>query len=219
MIHHDPITAEPYIRLPPPLSHIILTPPRLLHVHAGQDETPKENKNEGTPSPADISSITSALNDARVFPFLEGPPYPYLEENAVSIIRSGYLEAQHILLQHAEERHQQQQEGRKGQWVDGCPFRDIRDSSLPTTTTTSSESDRGSSSIAHALKIGDFKIARYAFYEFPHGSEQRRDARVRNEALPAGDEAVEWGVGCTFPFSFLSLCFQKKRRKKKRKKS
>jgi hypothetical protein len=194
MIQHDPITAEPYIRLPPPLSHIILTPPRLHHAEDSPFTDKDDNENEkGTPPPADISSITTALNDPRVYLNLEGPPYPYLDSHAASNIRSGYFETQRILQRAAVKE--------EGEWVDGCPFRDIRDTSISTSNESSG------SSIAHALKIGDFRIARYAFYKFPHGSDQRRDARMRNEALPAGDEAVEWGVGCTSPTFFLRFLF------------
>lgn len=193
MIHHDPLTSEPYIRLPPPLSHIILTPPR-LDLSSSSSSSAEE---QGTPTAADVAAITTTLNDPLVFPWLESPPYPYLPEHADSIIRAGYAEAQQLLKSAETEK-----------WVDGCPFRDIRDTSsscLPTGPEGNNNSDESDDddAIQKARKIGDFKIARYAFYEFAHGSAERRDAQRRNEALKAGDGMVEWGVGCISPFSPL----------------
>src|ERR1700761_5386068 len=58
----DPNTDEPFLRLPKPLENIIITPPRL--------------------SDADV--IIVYLNDPRVYMTLEGAPYPYTEEDAIS---------------------------------------------------------------------------------------------------------------------------------------
>lgn len=57
----DPLTKEPFLRLPEPHSDIILTPPRL----------------------SDAESIVPILNDPLVYPTLEGPPYPYEHQFAI----------------------------------------------------------------------------------------------------------------------------------------
>jgi len=54
-------TGEPFLRLLPPHSNIILTPPRAT------DE--------------DISAAVEILNDMRVVRWLSGPPYPYTAEH------------------------------------------------------------------------------------------------------------------------------------------
>ncbi|THH10212.1 hypothetical protein EW146_g8443 [Bondarzewia mesenterica] len=53
-------TGQPYLRLPAPHTHIILTPTRL----------------------ADIPFVVEILNDPRVYKWLYTPPWPYLPEHA-----------------------------------------------------------------------------------------------------------------------------------------
>ncbi|CRG84090.1 acetyltransferase, GNAT family family [Talaromyces islandicus] len=189
MIQHDPITKEPYIRLPAPLSHIILTPPRLEEDITNNNNNNNNNNEAGNPPTGDLSAAITALNDPRVFLWLEGPPYPYLADHASSFIRRSHAECQRILRSAEQEQEQ-------GKWADGCPFTDIRDTSLPSPSPSSGPVESGDAkSIAQASKIGDFKVVRYPFYELARGSDEQRDARLRNEALTAGDEAIEWSVG------------------------
>lgn len=56
----DEESNEPYLRLPDPHSHIIITPFRLQ----------------------DALDIVPILNDERVYKWMTGPPYPYLLEDA-----------------------------------------------------------------------------------------------------------------------------------------
>ncbi|KAI0066413.1 hypothetical protein BV25DRAFT_1820344 [Artomyces pyxidatus] len=53
-------TREPYLRLPPPLSHIVITPPRL----------------------SDAPSAYRHFNDPRIYRWVSSPPFPYLMEHA-----------------------------------------------------------------------------------------------------------------------------------------
>lgn len=57
---YDEVNQEPYLPLPPPHSHIRLTPPR----------------------PTDVDAIVSILNDRRIYFHLQGPPFPYEPEHA-----------------------------------------------------------------------------------------------------------------------------------------
>ncbi|KAI0053431.1 hypothetical protein FA95DRAFT_1552492 [Auriscalpium vulgare] len=56
----DPRTGEPYLRLPPPLSHIVITPPR----------------------PSDAPTAVRLFNDPLVYRWVSTPPFPYLLEHA-----------------------------------------------------------------------------------------------------------------------------------------
>jgi hypothetical protein len=42
------------------------------------------------------------------------------------------------------------------------------------------------------ILIGDIRLARSSFGEYPEGSEERAQAQKRNDALLAGDENIEW---------------------------
>ena len=67
-------TGEPYITLPSPHDNIILTPPRTIPNPNGIDAEPLIPE-------ADLSAITTNLNDPRIYLFLEGPPVPYTRGN------------------------------------------------------------------------------------------------------------------------------------------
>lgn len=166
----------PYIRLPAPHSHIIITPPRSL-------PQPEGEENAIYPPQPDIDASVAALNDDRVHPYLESPPYPYKREQAVTFHRMMYDECQRIL------QHPQQE------LYNGCPFRDIRDTSL--------NADDGS--VAEAPKVGDILISRYPFYEFPPDSEARSKAQAYNASLAVGHEDLVWGIGCMHPLPPLCL--------------
>ncbi|KAH9944275.1 acyl-CoA N-acyltransferase [Epithele typhae] len=59
-LQFNPQTKEPFLRLPSPHEHIILTPPRT----------------------SDGPAIFSHMSDPRVYSWLEGPPFPYRPEHA-----------------------------------------------------------------------------------------------------------------------------------------
>lgn len=58
----DATRNEPFLRLPVPLSHIILTPPRM----------------------SDLEGRAELLNDPRVYNGLQNPPWPYTLEHSIS---------------------------------------------------------------------------------------------------------------------------------------
>lgn len=186
---------EPYIRLPAPHSHIIITPPRSLPPPPQQQQEDTKNENEIIPPQPDIEAAFIALNDERVYPFLESPPYPYKREDAVAFHRMMYEECQRIL------HHPSDQLG----LYNGCPFRDIRDTTL--TSTPPPNPDAGPDAdgeVSDAPKIGDILISRYPFYEFPPDSEKRANAQAYNNSLAVGHEDLVWGIGCMPPFSSFS---------------
>jgi hypothetical protein len=187
-----PATGEPYIRLPAPHSHLILTPPRLV---SRPDKKEAEDVDSLFPPEADIATSVAALNDPRVFLFLEGTPHPFARENTISWARMGHAETQRIF---AAQRQQ-------GGWFDGCPFRNIRDTTVlsPASSTSPDGEDGEDKEIAQASYIGDFMLQHYPYYELPLGSEEREKAKAENAALPAGHDDLIWGIGCmSFSLSF-----------------
>ncbi|OKL56330.1 hypothetical protein UA08_08409 [Talaromyces atroroseus] len=172
--------SEPYIRLPAPHSHIILTPPRLVEAREEKDNVEK------SPPESDINTAVSALNDKRVYLKLESTPYPYMREHAIAFARQGHADTQRIL----------QQQQQQGEWFDGCPFRDIRDTSSPSSSfLDAGDADIEHQEIAQATKIGDLLLHHYPFYELPVDSPERKTAQEKNAALPAGHEDLIWGIG------------------------
>ncbi|EED23330.1 GNAT family acetyltransferase, putative [Talaromyces stipitatus ATCC 10500] len=174
---------EPYIRLPAPHSHIIITSPRVVH-------TPQKGQQENEdiiPPESDIEAALTALNDDRVHKYLESPPYPYKREHALAFHRRMYDDTQRIL-QHPVPPP----EDGEGEWLyDGCPFRDIRDTSLSPAAGAGTEEEVA----AQAPKVGDIFISRYPFYELPVDSEQRKKAQEYNDSLPVGHVNLVWGLG------------------------
>ncbi|KAI0028131.1 GNAT domain-containing protein [Vararia minispora EC-137] len=66
----DPVTNEPFLRLPAPHAHIVITPPRM----------------------SDAQFMTDYMNDPRVFRWTYTPPWPYHLEHALywlEMIRTG----------------------------------------------------------------------------------------------------------------------------------
>lgn len=99
-ISYNPLTDEPYLRLPSPHSSIIITPYRPLNA-------------------ADQSIMVQNMNDPLVVTWLIGPPFPYKPENAEFWVNMSLPQCEAIL----EEVKAQKQE----QYVSGSPFRCIRE--------------------------------------------------------------------------------------------
>ncbi|RPD55857.1 hypothetical protein L227DRAFT_295215 [Lentinus tigrinus ALCF2SS1-6] len=59
-LQFDEKTGEPYLRLPAPYDNIVITPPRM----------------------SDAPAIVSNMSDPRLYVWLEGPPHPYLPQDA-----------------------------------------------------------------------------------------------------------------------------------------
>jgi RimJ/RimL family protein N-acetyltransferase len=96
----DEVTNEPYLRLPHPHTHIIITPFR----------------------PRDAHEILPILNDERVYKWLTGPSHPYLLEHAEAWITKEKGKSDKIIQmlgQHADSEELK--------LVDGCPLHILRE--------------------------------------------------------------------------------------------
>ncbi|KAJ5727044.1 hypothetical protein N7493_006071 [Penicillium malachiteum] len=176
-------TQEPYLRLLPPHSNIIITPHRL-----GQFEH-------------EVTSRVEILNHPQVWPFLAGTPYPYLAEHAEEWVRTDY-EEKRAVIEALRLGYNQDSSGcdlseSNLAFFDQCPFTCIRQ--------VLSEDPEG-----HPLQdnfIGDIALRRYSFYEHLTGSSERTAAQAHNKALPPGDKEIVWGLGCSLPRDMHSWMF------------
>ncbi|EPT01564.1 hypothetical protein FOMPIDRAFT_1023242 [Fomitopsis schrenkii] len=96
----NPLTGEPYLRLPSPHANIIITPPRM----------------------SDVDALVGHLNDTKVVNSLIGPPYPYLTSHAESWISTVKGKSDGILA----ELEQQHPDGPL-KFVGGSPVHYIRE--------------------------------------------------------------------------------------------
>ncbi|KAJ5690926.1 hypothetical protein N7488_012493 [Penicillium malachiteum] len=172
-IQFNRATQEPYLRLLPPHSNIIITPYRL-----GQFEH-------------EVTSRVEILNHAQVWPFLAGTPYPYLAEHAEEWVRTDYKEKRAVVEALQLEYSQDSTDCglSNPSFYDQCPFTCIRE--------VLSEDPEG-----HPLQdklIGDIALRRYSFYEHLPRSTQRTAAQAHNNTLPPGDKEIVWGMGCPLP--------------------
>lgn len=71
-------------------------------------------------------------------------------------------------------------------YFDVCPFTCIREVLTADVVTGLPLKD---------ILIGDIKLGRYTFYEYPLDSRERAQARRENDALPAGDGNIVWTLG------------------------
>jgi len=98
MIYHGSTISELYIPLPPPLSHIRVTPPRS----------------------SDLEARLVHLNTNDISDLLRDPPWPYPRALAEERLAKDLALAQGLLNQYtAGAKH--------GRWFDNCPFRAIRE--------------------------------------------------------------------------------------------
>jgi hypothetical protein len=98
MIYNDSSISELYIPLPPPLSHIRITPPRS----------------------SDLEARLIHLNTSEISDLLRNPSWPYPRTLAEERLAEDLALAQGLLDQYtAEAKHRR--------WFDGCPFRAIRE--------------------------------------------------------------------------------------------
>lgn len=177
-VHYNRLTKEPYLRLPTPMSNIIITPHRLENI----DET--------------ATALAEILNDPQVCLWLEGTPYPYQREDGVKWIKANCEENEDVLsaLRGYLEQREATSNTRSSavvskqdrEFLDTCPFTCIREVM---------EEDAANGTPLKDRLIGDMKLARYTFYEHPHGSEERSEAQRRNNELPTGDENIIWALG------------------------
>ncbi|KAJ5112620.1 hypothetical protein N7532_000665 [Penicillium argentinense] len=164
-IHYNIHTKEPYLRLPEPLSNIIITPHRLHQL----EET--------------IDAKVPLLNDPIIYLNLTGPPYPYLREHEEEWVKMRCEAGAPVL---NALRAEFETSVKEQQFFDFCPFSVIREVTEQDPTTGDPLKD---------ILIGDVGISRYSFYEYEHGSEEKAEAQRLNDELPAGDERIVWQIG------------------------
>jgi len=156
---YDEVNREPYLALPYPHENIRLTPPRL----------------------SDVESIVSILNDRRVYASLQGPPFPYKSDHAVSWITLVKKTCDDVVVQlEAAPRPSEHQEGAGEDVfiVGGCPVRILRE-----------RKEDGSD-----MYLGDLGIDRHGFPLVVDEEEKARKTR-ENEAKSIGDPTIIWSFG------------------------
>lgn len=164
-------SKEPYLRLPAPHSNIILT----SHYLENLEET--------------YATLIETLNDPRVYPWLEGPPYPYSRYDAEQWVNLVYNENKRVLESLREDLSEGSTDA--GKLYDISPFSCIREVV---------EQDPVTGEPIRDVFIGTIGLSRYPFYEHPYGSEERAEAQRQNDALPAGDGNIVWSIGCKLRF-------------------
>ncbi|KAF7714934.1 N-acetyltransferase domain-containing protein [Penicillium ucsense] len=173
--------GEPYLRLPEPHTNIIITP----HRPEGMDET--------------SAALTQMLNDPAIALNLQNTPYPYTRSHAEDWIKANLEEQQHMLAALREELDQQSMKASASevgnertihkspaQIVDFCPFTCIREVV---------ESENGNEGPFKDVLIGDIRLARSSFEDFPETGPEREHAKKMNDDLSAGDPSIIWSFG------------------------
>lgn len=146
---------EPYLQLPAPYENIRLTPPRL----------------------SDAPFSTAALNAPEVVPFLSGPPFPFVEENAISFINSTKPPADRVY----REIREKILAGESDYIASGTPVSAIREVQPDGTE----------------LWIGDIGFIRSSYHEVEDETERERLV-AENAAKKDGDPSIVWSFGSMF---------------------
>ncbi|KZP23746.1 hypothetical protein FIBSPDRAFT_910082 [Athelia psychrophila] len=153
----NPRTNEPFLRLPSPFERIIITPPR----------------------DADTTAVVEILNDPRVNQWLQGPPYPFLQEHADSRV------AQQIAVSSAAFQELKDADAKNPGgplvFAERCPVTCIRE-----------VQPDGSD-----VYIGDCRMHRCQFDNLAvDGREEERARKIEaNNAKPLGDPSIVWSIG------------------------
>lgn len=179
-VHYNTQTQEPYLRLPEPHANIIITPHRPNQI----DET--------------SSALVRILNGPLVALRLQRTPYPYSKSDGEEWVKVNCKEQEEVLsilrneLEYPGNSVLEKDAGKfshqKRQFLDTCPFTCIRE-------VLKTDSKNGAP--LEDILIGDIRLARSSFDEYPEESEERAQAQKRNNDLPAGDESIVWSLGGT----------------------
>lgn len=176
VVHHNPLTKEPYLQLPAPFANIIMTPHREHQIEEAS------------------TAMTEFLNDSRVYSWLQGPPYPFLHEHGVDWVKMKVAEQEEVvstLQKEFETPENQQRDGlnrpKEPAFFDYFPFLCIREVT---------ERDPATGAPLQDVWIGDLSLTRYDFYELERHSPELAQAQKQNKELPAGHKDIVWGIGC-----------------------
>ncbi|KAJ5493081.1 hypothetical protein N7539_001827, partial [Penicillium diatomitis] len=177
--------GEPYLRLPEPHTNIIITP----HRAEGIDET--------------SAALTQMLNDPAIALNLQNTPYPYTRSHAEEWIKANCEEQQDMLAALREELDQQSMNASASEvgnehtihksptrMFDICPFTCIREVV---------ESEKGYEGSFKDVLIGEIRLARSSFEDFPKTGPEREHAKKVNDDLSVGDPSIIWSFGGTLP--------------------
>lgn len=150
----NPDNGEPYLQLAAPFSSIRITPPR----------------------EADAPAATAIIQDPLVYTFLQGPPFPFTEQDALDYIRIIKPGCDKVFLEIKPYLDQ----GIADFFASGCPVRSIREVQADGTE----------------IYIGDIGIDRSGYEELAlsDANEQQRMADI-NETKPIGDPSIDWTIG------------------------
>lgn len=168
-LQFNPATNEPYIRLPAPHSNIIITPAR-----------PAE----------DAPRVIESLNDPNVYNWLEGPPYPYTQEDADFWLNSQYERSKKVQEEmkkmskmELDKDHDPVDEGgeRPGRYLSGCPVSIIREI-------------REGEDRVKGVYAGSACFDRHKFEEVTDREARARLMKINNER-EVGDENIRWTIG------------------------
>ncbi|KAF7966039.1 hypothetical protein HWV62_40443 [Athelia sp. TMB] len=155
----NPQTGEPFLRLPSPFEHIIITPPR----------------------EADTAAMVEILGDSRVNQWLQGPPYPFLQEHADARV-ARQIAASASALQELKDAAagDKSPEGPLA-LVERCPVSCIR------------EVQPGGADVY----IGDCRMHRCQFDNLAvDGREEEQRGKIaENDARVLGDPGIVWSIG------------------------
>lgn len=183
VIHYNSDTKEPYLRLPEPHANVIITPHR------------SHTLNETS------SALAEILNDPRVALRLQRTPYPYSMSDGEQWVKVNCKDQEGIVSALREELEQpgnsivQKDPGsfqlHRRHFVDICPFTCIRE-------VLNTNPEPGAP--LEDILIGDLRLARSSFDEYPEGSEERALAQKRNDELLAGDKNIVWSLAGMMKF-------------------
>ncbi|KIM88725.1 hypothetical protein PILCRDRAFT_813697 [Piloderma croceum F 1598] len=152
----NPRNGEPFLQLPSPHEHIIITPLRLT----------------------DKPAIIDIMNDKRVSQWLEGPPYPYLQEHADLWVDAN-KEVCDVAIRELEEENRIHPGGPL-KVVESCPVRSIREVKADGTD----------------VFLGDIRVDRCANEELDDDNADKENSLVdANMAKQTGDPSIVWTIG------------------------
>ncbi len=161
-LERHPHTDEPFIRLPSPQDRIIITPPRR----------------------EDVPSIVAILNDYPIKKWLDGPPFPYLDEHAEDWIARTKEQSDAVM----QELRRANEEDPYGPLVtvSGCPVSCLR----------------GVQEDGTEVFLGVVEFTRCGYPDLLNGQERERIVS-RNESRKRGDPETVWCIGCEYSSAYL----------------
>lgn len=155
--------SQPYLPLPHPTLKLALTLPR----------------------PEDLPLQLETLNHAQVWPWLQGPPYPYERNDAEWWNASEVTRWETWVAGWEEELEGGEWKRKQGKAGEGCPLGVLR----------VAREEMGEM-LGEGVWVGDLGIRRWAYEDTPEEGGERARMVKENEARAVGDENLLWTFGC-----------------------